>query len=197
MADTGWIAVIGAGAAIGGGLITGAFDLIRDWFSRPQLKLEYSGGDDCKVESTWESKGQTETQIFIRVRLSNSGKRIARDCKVYLVGLTEVSNSTEHKTNFYDSMELSWPGYPQNFESRSVPSGIDMYANLVSVSKNQSGWRFQVKQMYASQGNLKAYKGTYRFRLLAIADNAAPAELFVDVHYDQDWHSLRACEAKV
>jgi hypothetical protein len=110
----------------------------------------------------------------------------------FLVGITEIKDGSVHATDFHDSVELAWPGWPRDFAPRPIPKGIRAYVDVVSVRKNESGWRFQVKQSFSSQKTLKDYKGTYRLKILATSENAEPCEISIDVSYDQDWHSLRA-----
>ena len=190
------IAATGAGAAliggITGGLVTGSFEYFQQKRTRPRLKLDYVGGQANKVESTFESNKLTVTEIFIRARLRNTGIKVARDCRVYLIDIKEVDHTSTHETSFHDSMVVAWPGWPEDFDARVIPRGIDAYVNVVSVRKNEAGWRFHVKNLFASQQALKGYSGTYRLTLLATADNADPVELKIDVTYNQDWHSLRA-----
>ena len=192
MADELLIAGIGAGAAIVGGLVTGAFEYIQQWWTRPKLKLDYVSGPANRTESTYQANDQTITEIFIRARIRNTGKRIAKDCRVFLVSIVEVHQASIHETSYHDSMALAWPGYPREFGARAIPKGIDTYVDVVSVRKNEAGWRFQVKSLYASHQALKAFKGTYRLTLLATADNAEPIQLMIDITYNQDWNSLRA-----
>jgi hypothetical protein len=196
LSDEQLIAIIGTGAAllgsIIGGLLTGSFEYFRQKLTKPKLTLDYIGGSANKIESNFEINGQRVTELFVRARLRNTGVRVARDCRVYLVGVREVDHTSTHETSFHDSMVLAWPGWPVDYDSRIIPRGIDAYVNVVSVSKNESGWRFHVKSLFASQQELKNYSGTYRLTLLATADNADPVELKIDVTYNQDWHSLRA-----
>ena len=196
MSDEQLIGVIGAGAAllgsIIGGLLTGSFEYFRQKLTKPKLTLDYAGDSANKIESSFEINGKQVTEIFVRARLRNTGLRVARDCRVYLVGIGEVDHTSIHETNFHNSMVLAWPGWPQDFTSRVIPKGIEAYVNVVSVRKNEAGWRFHVNNIFASQQELKNYTGTYRLTLLATADNADPVELKIDVTYNQDWHSLRA-----
>jgi hypothetical protein len=150
------IAIIGAGAAllgsIIGGLLTGSFEYFRQKLTKPKLTLDYIGGSANKIESSFEIDGQRVTELFIRARLRNTGVRVARDCRVYLVGVREVDHTSTHETSFHDSMVLAWPGWPVNYDSCVIPRGIDVYVNVISVSKNASGWRFHVKSLFASLG---------------------------------------------
>ena len=48
-----------------------------------------------------------------------------------------------------------------------------------------------------SRSRLKNYRGTYRFKLLATADNAERVAYRIDITYDGDWHNLRAIGQRV
>jgi hypothetical protein len=172
------------------------FDWFHQWMTSPNLKLDYLDSPANKPTAVYKEKEQTIEEIFIRVRLRNTGRRVARDCRVFLISVSEVIEGNVHKASFHDSMELAWPGYPRDFAPRPIPKGIDAYVDVVSVRKNESGWRFHIKRSFSSQP-FKDYKGNYRLKILATADNAEPVELEIDVYYNQDWHSLRAATSVV
>jgi len=96
------------------------------------------------------------------------------------------------QTSFHDAKPLAWAGY--DFTPRDIPPApnVHLYVDLTSFSKKQSGWIFSVQNLLASQTGLTNYRGTYRFHLIATADNAEPATYAVDVAYEGDWHNLRA-----
>ena len=185
-------ASIGATAAIAGALITGIFDWFRQIISRPRLKLDYLDEKGNRTEAIYPDKDFEIHELFVRVRLRNVGRRPAKGCRLFLIGLQEVKDGNVRSTSFYDSMELSWASYPEDFNPRDIPNGVENYANIASVTKNKSGWVFHIRQIFSSHKDLMNYKGTYRFKLLATADNADPEFLDVDVSYDQSWQSLRA-----
>jgi hypothetical protein len=137
---------------------------------------------------------QGRAEIYIRARVRNTGREVARSCRVYLAELTEIRTSGQISTSLYDAKQLQWAGL--DFIPLDIPRGVNLYVDLAWVSKDQPGWRFSVQRLFASQSGLKTYRGTYRFHLLATAHNADPAVCSVDVSYDGDWHSLRAWEVK-
>jgi hypothetical protein len=179
-------AVIGAGAAIAGGLLTGAYKHARDWWERPILQIDYLGSGANRIESG--------DDIFIRARVRNNGKQLAKNCVVYLTALTEENLSVQLPTVFHDAMPLAWPIWA--FRPRDIPKGADFYVNVLKISKETKGWFLCVEQTYASHEKLKTYKGTYRFRLLATADGAVPAICDIEITYNQDWNTLRAAQVK-
>ena len=144
-------AFIGASAAIVGAIVTGVFDSFRRYIMRPVLRLSFKERDDAYcVESTYEVDGQSRTSTFIRVRLSNSGKSVARDCRVFLTEIKEINGMRAHPTKIYDAKQLPWAGYPKDYISRPVPSGIHSYVDVLRISKGDSSWNFLVKALFAS-----------------------------------------------
>lgn len=187
-----WITVlIGAASGIIGGVISGgAYRDVRDYLVRPKLTIDY-GGAGNRVETAHINKDKVAvSEIYIRLRLRNDGKRAAQNCVVFLTAITEVHPSGTTPTSFHDAMPLAWPGW--EFSPRQIPRGIEFYVDLMRVSKNVSGWWISVRELAVTQADLRSYRGTYRFHVTAVADNAKPEKYEVDVSYDGDWHSLRA-----
>jgi hypothetical protein len=179
-------------AALAGGLLSGAFDALRDWWSRPVLQLDYQPEAGSRATSTYIERDVSVEEIFIKVRLRNTGRKVARDCRVFLTKIREFTDGNFHETPYFDSKPLRWPGYPDDFAPRNVPKGIDSFIDVVGVRKDMSDWRFKVESLYANQQSLKTFKGTYRLTIVATADNANPTSFEIDVTYNGDWHSLRA-----
>jgi len=193
-------ALISAGAAILGGFLggffSGTFLHFYEWLKRPKLQLDYKAVKGAnEVEAEYTKEGNQVADIYVRARVRNTGKRVARSCCVFLTSLEEVQPSGTTPTVFHDAMQLAWAG--SQFVPRDVPRGVEFYVDILRVSKHSSGWSFSVQKLFANQAKLKDFRGTYRFHLLATADNALPARLAVDVSYNGDWHNLRAIESKL
>lgn len=82
-------------------------------------------------------------------------------------------------------------GYPKDYNSRPIPPGIHSYVDVLRISRGDSSWNFRIKALFASQDSIKNYRGTYRLKIVATADNAKPAEVEFDVTYAGDYTSLR------
>ncbi len=185
--------IVAFGSAIVGAVLHGTYENWRDWRARPRLQIDYKGVEGAnKVEVDYRKPDhQHIAEIYVRARVQNAGKRPAKNCLVYLTALTEVHPSgTTTPTSFHDPMPLTWAGY--DFSPRGIPRGVPFYVDLMRVSKHQSGWLISVEKLLGSQGNLTAYRGTYRFQLTATADNADPFVYEIDVSYNGDWNNLRA-----
>jgi hypothetical protein len=196
MSDATTVVWIAAGSAIGGGLVagllSGAYQHLREYASRPILKIDFADDDSHKVESSEQSSEGTEAYyVYIRVRVRNAGRQVARGCRVFLVYIEEVHPSGQTtRTVFHESRQLAWAGF--KFVPTDLPAGLDFYSDILRVSKDVSGWVISVEQLFANERSLKSYEGTYRFHLAATCDNAELAWCVVDVSYAGNWRNLRA-----
>ena len=181
----GWIA---AGAAIVGGLVSGAYQHARDWWTRPKLQLGFEPEDD-KLEASWEGTHAFNGIVF-RASIRNCGKRPALNCKVFVIALDKIHSSGTTLTGFKDSRQAPWAGW--SFEPRAIYSAGTLYVDFVRVSKLASGWEFPYERTMAQDKALQGYRGIYRFQLVAVADNAEPCYLKIDVRYEGDWHNADA-----
>jgi hypothetical protein len=192
MTDTLQAALIAGSAAIIGGLIgglvSGAYRHAQDYFTRPQLELEFDPKDD-KVEASWTGQYAFNGVIF-RAKLTNKGRRAARGCRVFVTAINEQHQPASAQTSFRDSRQAPWAGW--TFDSRSVPNGINYYTDFLRISKETSGWIFPFERTMEIDHALGEFRGTYQFRLTAVADNAKPISIIIAIVYDGDWHALRA-----
>jgi hypothetical protein len=123
--DNGTVAWITGAAAVGGGLVgglvSGFYQHVRDRMQRPILKLDYQGRDGLnKVEVSYKQGESSVDDIYIRVRLRNEGRSIARKSVVYLTAIEEVYTSAQTPTSFAEAMPLAWPLY--KFSPRDIPT---------------------------------------------------------------------------
>ncbi len=183
-------AIIAGVSAIAGGLLSGAYQHLRDHLARPKLVIDFLSTAANQEDVEYKVGDKTISEIYIRARVRNDGRQVANNCRVFIAALSEVHPVGTTPTSLHDAKQLSWAGY--KFSPLDVPPGVDFYVDILRVSKHEPGLVLCVERLFASQSGLKNYRGTYRFRLLATASNAEPAACEIDVSYDGDWHNLRA-----
>jgi hypothetical protein len=151
MTETLEIAIVGAGAAIAGGLLSGAYQHCRDHLSRPKLEIDYEGSAANRIETNYKRGDGTEAaDVFIRARVKNTGRRTAKGAQVFLTSLKEVHPSGTTPTTFHDSMPLAWSGW--KFTPRDIPPApnVHFFVDLMRVSKHDPGWLLSVEQLFSS-----------------------------------------------
>jgi hypothetical protein len=187
------VALISAVAAIAGGLISGAYQHARDWFNRSKLLIDFEGTAANIIDIDYKQRdGTAVSEVYIRARVQNAGRHIAKGCLVFLAKLEKVQPSGDTtSTEFFDPRSLAW-GAGWKFNPRDVPYGLPFYVDLMRVSKSETGWKFSVERPLANEAALQTYLGTYRFTLVVTADDAKPASCKIDVTYNGDRKSLSA-----
>ena len=67
---------------------------LEKWWDTPRLAVEFIPDEQgFRTEGTWK-EGDTEiTEIYIRVRVRNLGRSVAKQCRPFLVKLEEVHPS--------------------------------------------------------------------------------------------------------
>jgi hypothetical protein len=182
-------------SALAGGLVSAIYPHVRQISTRPNLSVDYQKDDAHFVDFDWVKPGVGDiSAVYIRVRIQNLGVRVAKGVRVFLTGLEKVQDFKAIPTELHDALLLRWPGGP-DCAPRDLPRGVEFYADVVSFSKKTPGWGFCVKEMYANHTQLPAYRGTYRFHILATAENADPAQCMIDITYEGEWRSVRAVPA--
>jgi hypothetical protein len=187
--------LLSAGIGAVGAIIGGLIQVSAKWWNRPKLKLDFVGNEANRTEGIFTLNGREIVQIYLRARLRNKGRRVARNCSVYLVGIVKVLPGGTAPTKYHDAMPLTWPGSPRDRKPRDLPKGIEAYVDVVSVRKNEPSWHFHIRELLGDPQavqSLTSYKGTFRLTLVATADDAKPRTLSFDVYHDGDWRNLRA-----
>src|ERR1051325_2408949 len=170
------------GAVVGGLLGWGAAvfsEPLRERLFAPRLVI------DCPQNA---NRGETDQDLYIKVRVQNNRTKMAKDCRVFLVGVQEIRDGLPIGAALLsDSFQLPWSGY--DFEPRDIPRGLYQFVDIVRFSKHSPGWIFATKpKFYASLGNRTQFRGTYRLAILAAADGTPPSLKQIDVFYDGGWH---------
>jgi hypothetical protein len=193
MSDTMTVGLLAAGAALVGGLLSGVYQHLRDWYSRPRLEIEFRGSEPpYVVQAAWDAGGRRIERVIVRPAVRNKGGRPAINCRVFLIALNEIQSSQMIGTEFDESMSLPWVGWDFKPKTLPPPREIASYLDLVRVRKDMPGWDFTFERPLSNEERLKGYQGTYRFRIVVTADNAEPVFCDIDVDYRNDWHNLRA-----
>jgi hypothetical protein len=196
MSDTLAAGLLGAGAAIAGGLLSGAFQEAFNWFRRPILEIDFQ---DCSAkepkspympQGSWEVEGLQREWIVVRANIHNRGRRTAKNCRVYWIALNEVHDGKARPAGLRDSLPLPWAGW--DFDPRDVPPKADAFLDVVRFRKDVGAWDFPIRSFFSNRSTLNNFAGVYRFRIVATADNASPAYCEIGVDYRKDWNNLRA-----
>lgn len=144
-----WVALISVGVSLAAGLFSGLFGRrLEEWWFRPKLVVDFiPSGGGFRTEGRWMENDVELVEIYVRARVRNFGRIVAKQCRPYLVKLEEVHPSGRTTpTTYFDSLPLRWPG--NTYEPRDIPSKINQFFDIVGVLKNRPGWRFGFRERF-------------------------------------------------
>jgi hypothetical protein len=185
-----FIAFMGALGGIVGGAVSGVLGLFVDWFLRPKLRIEFVSEEDGFIfDGEWKEGGETVYRKLVRLRVSNSGRSLANNSRVFLREIREVHGSATVPTAFNSAEQLSWPGW--KFDARPLYRDVPLFVDLVFFDKLAAGWLFRAERLSSHQRSLRDYKGTLEFHVAVAADNSRPIFFKLRIYYNGDLKMLR------
>jgi hypothetical protein len=194
------VGLIGFIGALVGGLVSGAYQHLRDYFRRPVLKFHFQGCTANELDSPYlrhgawaDDSGTQRDWIVIRASIQNSGRTTAKQCRVYLIELSEIHDGKKTTAGFHDSVSLPWAGW--DFLPRDIPPSVNSFLDVVRFRKDEPALNFTFSVFSGDRKGLNSFSGIYRFRMVATADNAAPVYREISIDYQGNWHNVRGWDA--
>ena len=101
------------------------------------------------------------------------GPTAATNCRIYITAIQ--CDGTDY---LHDARTISWPPN-KDWEPRTIPRGITMFANVVTMRVGVLHWNFQLPDQYGLH-SVRGHAGILRVRITATADNAKPCSIEID-----------------
>ena len=120
---------------------------LKRCFFDPKLKVEFIEGDRGFITDTKEN-GVTDAH-YVRVKVLNTGRQIAKQCRAYLVNFEKWNTSTgEFEPTIYcDSLQLAWSARANTKEAYlplDMPRDINQFIDIVSTRRPKSDYKIMV-----------------------------------------------------
>jgi len=123
-----WVTAVGTLAAVVVALIVAFFPSIRRWYNRPILKIEFENREPFCRHSSMTQSGLNVLGYWVRLRVRNVGRSLARGCEGKLVRITNPSDSIDRPD--FDPTILHWVGTAWDKLDNSIGISKDEYEYL-------------------------------------------------------------------
>jgi hypothetical protein len=143
-----------------------------------ERRMEVGGRAGCSYRTS------TPSHCPPRSPSRSSSSPVVRDIEL------SSTNGQQQGPGRRDARQVPWAGYI--FDPIAIHREVPFHVDFLRISKENSGWILIFQRKMEHDKTLMTYRGTYRFHLVAVADNAQPEHLNVDVDYNGDWNNLRA-----
>lgn len=185
---------------IGFGLVSGAaIPLVVEWLKQrlygPRLEVMHGEGESFVPRS--EEPGKTpgpHPSRYLRVRVKNTGRMIAKNCRAYLVNIEELVHGNPSRTFYRDTLRLRWAYEEQEelHEGVDIPPGVFIYFDIMSTKceDNMSKTLLQVAKLRHHFVNKLEFNKVYRFTVLVAADATDPVQICLTVVMGKTWENF-------
>lgn len=143
-----WLPIfVTAGSFILGFLSAVFVDPFREWLFRPNLQISFQNDSRCVARTPERGDGQEREAFYIRIRVENTKRRLAKQLKAYLVNVETRNNNGDFEQSVYaDSIQLAWSCRIPNFalDPIDLPKGIDQYADVIATNSFSNSYIPQI-----------------------------------------------------
>lgn len=176
------------------GFISAVFaEPLRQWLFRPRLKLTFTGREDC-VTATRMTDGSGAR--YVRIRVVNVRRRVAKSCKGFLIKIEKLSASGQfHDTHYVDSIQLAWScqGRDDARKPLDLVHGISQYLDVVATSEVSDSFALQISPLPLRYESLwSTVPSTYRYTVQVSGDGVDPVQIKIVFSWKGNWQDVDA-----
>jgi hypothetical protein len=157
-----------------------------------KLKVEFKEGDKSFVTDTKES-GVTDAH-YVRIKVLNKGRQIAKQCRSYLVNVEKWKSKTGkfEPTIYCDSLPLPWSARTNtiDYPALDMPRDINQFIDILSTRSSESDYKIMVQPRLYRYESLFKEHGKFRYTVLVSGDNFKPISAKVVFDWRGDWDNF-------
>ncbi len=130
------------------GFLTAMFaEPARNWLLRPKLRVSFTQEQDCIARTP---TGAGADAIYIRLKVVNERRRIARSCRAFLVKVEKQVRPTVYENTIYaDSLQLAWSCQVQGEERSPIDliHGVSQYVDVIATTEINNSFGVHIAPM--------------------------------------------------
>ncbi len=177
-----WVQAIGSIITVLVALFTVIlFQMLKPWFERPKLKIEFENRFPCCKDSPTTDYGDTRPAYWVRLRIRNIGRSSAQKC---FGRMLEIHDGRGTWLERYDPETLDWRGIITGLIT--LAPGDFEYLDVWLTAKDVSDMRLRISDHTARSGLFDFRPGNYTIKIIIFSDNAKPVSQVFRV----DWNGI-------
>jgi hypothetical protein len=182
-------------ALISGFLIAVLSEPLRQWLFKPELDLEFKKEEDF-ITKTPMHHGEA---YYIRVKVTNTKRRVARGCKAYLVNIEKKQQDGEfHRTIYCDTIQLPWSNSRNDaFNGVDLSKGVNQFLDVIKTSPALNIFVPQISPRPYRYESLYREIGVFRFTIQISAENADPKVIELIFTWSGKWDDFEVDKGRI
>jgi hypothetical protein len=199
------------------GFFTAIFaEPIRRGLFKPNLKLDFNNNSDYVAltpERVTLNNNTIEAKAYyIRIKVTNTRRIAAKECKAYLVNIEKLDSDGHFKSTIYcDSISLAWScqNMGEQHAGIDINKGVNQYADVITTRHLISPGEVmypglksthpepdilypQIKLLPFRYEKIFKEQGTFRFTIQVTSANADPKTIRLILEWKGVWDQFSA-----
>jgi hypothetical protein len=173
-------------------------DILKQWFWGPKLNIVFIENDKAFLTDTKDRMAQNTVidAHYVRVRLTNVGRQIAKQCRAYLANVEKCmeSNDDFEPTIYCDNLQLPWSArgnIKEAYMPIDLPPGIKQFVDIVSTRREDEKYDIKITPKLYRYEDLFKTPGKYRYTIQVTGDNVKPVSIRVVFDWQGQWDSFK------
>jgi hypothetical protein len=177
--------------------LSGAFvvvlaEIVRHRLFKPNLRIvfkEISAAYIARTKETYEA-GKTREAYYVRVKVTNKSRILARKCRAYLINIEKRDNGRKFDPTVYrDSIQLAWSCQPPDYRYKGIdiPKGVNQFLDVVVTRQGLNEFDPQIIVKPYRYLDLFRETGEFRLTIQVYAAGADPATLKLIFRWEGQW----------
>lgn len=180
------------------------YALTSEWwqakFFGPVLELSFED-DPAYITRTWESvSGSNEpvcVAFYVRVKVQNRRKAVAKKCQAYLINVEKFdkNQNTFKPTIYCDSIRLSWscqPTLDSGYKALDLPNKVNQFVDVVATRSHHPFFEMQLNPSMNRYASLFIENGIFQFTILVTGNRVTPKKIKIIFGWSGVWDKFKA-----
>lgn len=158
----------------------------------PACKAHTTIGPKTGPAPVWASEA-----YYVRVKVENEGRGLAKSCRAFLVKVEEANANGEFKETIYaDSLQLKWSCRSEGteYDPIDLPKGVPQFVDVVSTDKKDAAFYIHTSppppNRYESLFKVSPHR-RFRFAVLIGGDGVEPKSTMVIFEWCGAWDNFK------
>ena len=172
---------------LSGFLIAVFAEPLRQLLFKPKLELEFKEGQDFRTPTPMTSGRDS---YYIRVKVTNKKRNVARGCRAYLVNVEKENDRGKfEQTSYCDSIPLAWSNQTlgEQYKGIDLSKGINQFVDIIATFSHTDYFEPQIVVRPLRYESLFKESGVFRFTIQISAENADPEIIKLIFKWQGNW----------
>ena len=176
------------------GFVTAVFaEPARQKIFKPKLALTFMNDTDHVAWTPHRGNGEENEAYYIRVGVKNISRRLAKQCRAYLVNIEKKEKTGFERTIYADSIQLAWSCRVKGTELDGIdlPHGVVQYFDLLATTDKGNSYCPQIKPFpYRYEELISEENKVLRFTVQVSGDGLDPALIKIVFSWKGQWNKF-------